>query len=41
MGPVESFQDGYREGYRRGFREGYVATNPGWRDRDYDGYYRY
>jgi hypothetical protein len=33
-GPVESFQDGYREGYRRGFREGYVATDPGWRDRD-------
>ena len=41
MGPIESFQDGYREGYRRGFREGYEATNRRWRDRDYDGYYRY
>jgi hypothetical protein len=41
MGPIVSFQDGYREGYHRGFREGYEATNRRWRDRDYDGYYRY
>lgn len=41
MGSIESFQDGYRDGYRRGFRKGYEATNRGWRDRDYDGDYRY
>ncbi len=41
MGSIESFQDGYRDGYRRGFRKGYESTNRRWRDRDYDGNYRY